>query len=312
MLVEMKFGSHLYGLATENSDTDYKAIYLPSVEDLVFGAKESIVESTGGEGRNSKEDVDTEVVSIQKFIKDALSGQTYTIDMMHCGKPLTTSREWEFIVENRKMFYTKNMKAYMGYVKQQAAKYGIKGSRLSDIKNAINSLNTNVANHTLEAVSESLYTGEYVTFETIKNTKTGVEETYYVVNNKKYQLTNTVEYTVERLQKMYDSYGERAKMAEKNEGVDWKAVSHALRAGYQMKAIYEHGDFEYLLAESGYILAVKRGEIPFSMVSVVLEALVEDINELCKNTKLPDEPDREFWKNWVVGLYQNKDVKNND
>lgn len=306
VLVNMKFGSHLYGLATENSDTDYKGIYLPSVDDLVFGAKNSIVKSTGGEGKNSKDDVDTETVSLQKFIMDALSGQTYTIDMLHCTTPLSSSPEWEHIVENRKSFYTKDMKAYMGYVKQQAAKYGIKGSRLADIQEAIRSLENiyNYANPTLREVSGYLYVGEYAKFETIHNPKTNTSEEYYVVNNKKYQLTSTVGYVLERLQLMYDSYGERAKLAQKNEGVDWKAISHALRAGFQIKAIYEHGDFSYPLEETDLILAVKKGELPFRQVSDILEKLVEDIERLNMETSLPDKANSEFWKGWVKSLYK--------
>lgn len=306
VLVNMKFGSHLYGLATENSDTDYKGIYLPSVDDLVFGAKNSIVKSTGGEGKNSKDDVDTEIVSLQKFIMDALSGQTYTIDMLHCTTPVSSSPEWEFIVENRKSFYTKDMKAYMGYVKQQAAKYGIKGSRLADISAAIKSLEHvyNYANPILREVSGYLYVGEYAKFETIHNPKTDTSETYYVVNSKKYQLTNTVGYVLERLRLMYDSYGERAKLAQKNEGVDWKALSHALRAGFQIKAIYENGDFSYPLAETDLILAVKKGELPFREVSDILEELVEDVENLNNTSNLPEKADSLFWRDWVRGLYK--------
>lgn len=303
LLVEMKFGSHLYGLNTENSDTDYKAIYLPSVQDLVFGAKETIVQSTGGSGKNTKDDIDTEVVSLQKFVKDALSGQTYTIDMLHCDTPIVTSDEWQYLVDNRKMFYTKSMKAYIGYVKQQAAKYGIKGSRLSDIEHAIWSLEEFNPEKTIAEAAPHLWEGQYSKFTSVINPKTKVKENYYEVNSKKYGFSNTCGYVAERLRKMYDSYGERAKLAMKNEGVDWKALSHALRAGYQMKAIYEHGDFEYPLAESDYILSVKRGEAPFNEVSEVLERLVDDINKLCETTHLPEEPDHDFWMQWVVGLY---------
>ena len=33
LIVKSIFGSHLYGTNTENSDTDYKGIYLPSKND---------------------------------------------------------------------------------------------------------------------------------------------------------------------------------------------------------------------------------------------------------------------------------------
>lgn len=304
LIVEMEFGSHLYGLSTPSSDTDYKGIYIPTVKDLVFGAKSSIVSSTGGSGKNSSSDVDYEYVSIQKFIKDALSGQTYTIDMLHCSEPMQASSEWYYIVNNRTKFYTKNMKSYIGYVKQQAAKYGIKGSRLSDIACAIMVLDGLKDDATLGDVSDELFLGAYAKFTTIHNKKTDITETYYEVNGKKYQMTNQVSYVLPRLRTMYDSYGERAKLAEKNEGVDWKAISHALRAGYQLKAIYEDGDFKYPLKESEFLLKVKQGLVDFNEVAPVLEQLVGDVERLADESKLPVAPDEEFWYDFVYKLYE--------
>lgn len=303
-IVEMKFGSHLYGLQTPESDTDYKGIYLPTVDDLVFGAQHSILHSTGGEGKNTKDDVGYEFVSIQKFIKDALNGQTYTLDMLHCQTPSHSSEVWEFLVENRKAFYTQNMKAYMGYVKQQAAKYGIKGSRLADIKGAIDTIKEFLPTATLGDVSVYLYEGEYANIVTVHNKKTGTAEDYYEVNGKKYQFTNTCEYVVDRLQKMYDGYGARAKLAEKNEGVDWKAISHALRAGYQLRAIYQNGDFKYPLVETGFLLKVKKGELDFQYVSWELEELMKQLEALSGISKLPLKADEEFWLNYVKELYK--------
>ena len=37
LIVKMKFGSHLYGTDTENSDVDYKGVFLPSKEDILLG-----------------------------------------------------------------------------------------------------------------------------------------------------------------------------------------------------------------------------------------------------------------------------------
>lgn len=48
-IVEMAHGSHLYGLETENSDMDYKGIYLPKLDDVLLGKDAGeIRSSTGG------------------------------------------------------------------------------------------------------------------------------------------------------------------------------------------------------------------------------------------------------------------------
>jgi predicted nucleotidyltransferase len=40
IIVKMKFGAHLYGTATSDSDLDYKGIFLPTKEQLLLGAKQ--------------------------------------------------------------------------------------------------------------------------------------------------------------------------------------------------------------------------------------------------------------------------------
>ena len=43
------FGSHLYGLNTEDSDKDFKGIFIPSFEDIVLGSNEVISVKTGND-----------------------------------------------------------------------------------------------------------------------------------------------------------------------------------------------------------------------------------------------------------------------
>jgi predicted nucleotidyltransferase len=36
LIVEMRFGSHLYGTATPESDLDFKGVYLPEARDILL------------------------------------------------------------------------------------------------------------------------------------------------------------------------------------------------------------------------------------------------------------------------------------
>jgi hypothetical protein len=102
---------------------------------------------------------------------------------------------------------------------------------------------------------------------------------------------------------MYDGYGHRAKLAEQNEGVDWKAMSHALRAGYQARDIYKMGDFSYPLKETEFLKQVKTGHLEFSQVGNELERLVAEIEMLSENSNLPEHVDTEFWNKWLFSVY---------
>jgi hypothetical protein len=207
------------------------------------------------------------------------------------------------LVANRTKFYSQNLKAFVGYVKQQAAKYGVKGSRLADIKQAIDSLAKLDQTLTLDKVKDQLYFGEYAEWKVKPNPSVGHDNEFYMVNAKMYQSTNTVLYTIERLQQMYDGYGHRAKLAEQNEGVDWKAMSHALRAGYQARDIYKDGDFSYPLKETDFLKQVKQGKLDFSQVGSELERLVAEIENLSENSNLPEHVDTEFWDKWLLSVY---------
>jgi predicted nucleotidyltransferase len=135
MIVKMKFGAHLYGTATSDSDLDYKGIFLPTKEELLLGrVPKSRNYSTGKDNsRNTKNDIDTELYSLHYFIKLACDGQTVAMDMLHAPKSmiLRKSKIWDEIVENKQKFYTKNLKSFIDYARRQASKYGIKGSRIN-------------------------------------------------------------------------------------------------------------------------------------------------------------------------------------
>jgi len=134
----MIFGSHLYGTDTPESDTDYKGIFLPTRDEVLLGRiPRHFGETTGNDrSKNTKDDTDIELFSLHEFIKLACEGQTIALDMLHApvDKWIDSTIIWSDIVHDREKFYTKNLKAFVGYARRQAAKYGIKGSRLDAAK----------------------------------------------------------------------------------------------------------------------------------------------------------------------------------
>jgi hypothetical protein len=101
------------------------------------------------------------------------------------------------------------------------------------------------------------------------------------------------------LKKYFENYGKRAHLAANNEGVDWKAVSHALRVGYQTRAIFKYGTFSYPLPETPFLQEVKAGQLEYNTVAIVLDTLMEDLEKLSEKSSLPDKPDTKFWYDWL-------------
>jgi len=309
-LMSTVFGSHLYGLETPTSDTDHKGIFMPSVSDILLGQipKTQKLSSGPSHERNSQGDVDSETYSLHHFVQLALQGQTVALDMLHGNKEIETSEEWVFLKEHRHLFYTKSMRSFIGYARKQAAKYGIKGSRLDAVREALAFLitkgDTTIGQLWTDYPAESVWLGEHCDVHLSYDISYFIS--YWEVCGKKMTFGGKASHYVPMLQKYYDNYGKRARLAEKNEGVDWKAVSHALRVGYQTRAIFEHGTFSYPLKETSYLMAVKQGQVLYVNVAKVLDSLMEELETLAQQSSLPDKPDIEFWYDWLERITLNQ------
>lgn len=319
LIMKCLFGSHLYGLNTENSDKDYKGIYLPEKRELLLGSyAKQISQSTGDDkSKNTKDDMDIEIFSLPYFIELACKGETVALDMLHAENLILPekytdnewlSRIWVEIKSSRHKFYTKDMKSYVGYARKQANKYGIKGSRMAAVENVINYLTCGCtaeyrAKTKIRDEYRKLPTSEYVRL-TEQDTKQGVLR-FYEVCGRSYQDTLTLEQLLVHAQGVYDEYGERSKLAKFNEGIDFKAVSHALRASYQCLGILKDGDFEYPLPQTEFLLKVKTGQLNFvDEVQPELDSVIEEIEKLCLTSNLPQKVDRGYWDNFLLDVYE--------
>lgn len=288
-LVEMVFGSHLYGTSTPASDTDYKGVFLPTKRELFLARTPKTVSDNtkkNSDTKNTSSDVDRELYSLQYFFELAKKGETVALDMLHAPREFWTVRsaEWEEIHENRKLFYTRKLSSFVGYARTQAAKYGIKGSRLADAKRVLDALRS-FPKKKVQEVLYQLPVGEHCGPSECRN--------FYGVCGKKMTLNATTDNYVDMVQHFVDEFGARARQAESNQGVDWKAISHAFRAGFQVQDILTEGDFTYPLKQVEFLKQVKTGALHFKDVSPMLEQLMDDLEKLSEDSLLPEKVDEE-------------------
>lgn len=322
IVMETVFGSHLYGLNTPTSDKDYKGIFLPHPRDILLGkAPKTIDTSTGDKSsKNTVDDIDRQLYSLPKFISLACDGDTVALDMLHAddSKLIANSEIWQYIRANRWRFYTTELTGLFGYVRKQAAKYGVKGSRLAALREVVDVLqdtpnsrivrmpsNLGDATHNIKVgeISNRFPTNELCRFVTDTTMKAGCQD-FYEVLGRKFQSTITVAEMKKSVYKLWDEYGERARQAEANNGIDWKALSHALRGGLQLISIYKHGDIVYPLEESQLLKDVKAGTKPFAFVQEKLEEIMGEVERLAAISDYPKEVDREFWNDFIERVYK--------
>jgi hypothetical protein len=146
IIVEMRFGSHLYGTATAQSDLDYKAVYVPEARDILLQrVKNTITQSPEKQAgdRNAPGDIDREAHSLQRYLELLAEGQTMALDMLFAPAWAMTRPPaplWTEIQENAARLVTRRASAFLRYCRQQANKYGIKGSRVSSARLALSAL----------------------------------------------------------------------------------------------------------------------------------------------------------------------------
>lgn len=301
IIAETLFGSHLYGLNTPDSDHDYKGVILPTSREILLGKSKyhSSFTTGGANTKNTNADIDKSYYTLSYFIELACKGDTTAVDMLHASpdKVLKTSDIWNYLQDNRSKFYTKNMKAYVGYCRKQAAKYGIKGSRLGELERAINTLNKYSDNDIMKSVW--IEPSDVINWIDYKGNK------YLEICGSKFQDNLKISYAKQTLEQIFSQYGERTRLAKLNQSIDWKALSHAFRAGYQTLHILKDGGFEYPLTESPYLMQVKRGELNFLDVELELTDLVNQINLASTASNLPNDVDQEFWDNYIADVHLN-------
>ncbi len=311
------FGSHLYGTSTPESDVDFKEIYVPHARDILTGnVKEHMSKNTNNtSSKNTKDDVDHELYSLKYFFKLAADGETVALDMLHTPPSLVVKSDlpdvWKYIQDNRSRFYTTNMKSYLEYVRKQASKYGVKGSRLAVLRQALKRSNEwgqyfdNGAVIRLSHMKNVLPVGEFASWVETENEKTG-KQTFYNLLDRKFQDTLTNKEFNAILVKLEENYGERARKAEANEGIDWKALSHACRGGLQLLEIYKTGDLVYPLQDAPFILDVKLGKHTFKTVQEFLEDIVVQVEhaaEQAAKNGMQQKVDMSFWDDFLEQVY---------
>lgn len=305
-------GSHLYGLNTPNSDVDYKGVFVPALRDIILKKDKSEDRSSTGpaHGKNLPGDVDRVNFSLHKFLDMACNGDTIALDMIHApSNPdcvLGSSPHFQYIYDHRHRFYTTEMKSFYGYCRKQAAKYGIKGSKIHTLEEVLKSIPSRMIGR-LSDIIDQLPVNEFcrIVHEPVRNKPDGTLVRFYEVLGSKYQDSIFITEFESNIKMKLSKYGTRARQAQTNDGVDWKAVSHALRAGYQLKEIFTTHDLKFPLKERETVLDVKLGRRDFtSEVQPLLEDLMEEIRELSSKSDLPENVDKKFWDEFILDVYR--------
>lgn len=321
-IIEVKFGSHLYGTDTPTSDLDIKGVFMPTAREIILGR----VPRNISKGRNKADgeknlstDVDMEFWSLGEFVKLLSEGQTGALDLLF-APPSAVLGRWQFfdgdimqhILNNRYQFLSKNVLSFIGYARTQAAKYGIKGSRIASVRKALEFFSeVRVEKRLVTRLSDIHDTiDEFVTEspdEFIKWTPVDFKGTiipHLEIVGRKFPLGVNVKYIISVLEKIFAEYGERARMAEKNEGVDWKALSHAVRVNNEGIELLLNGTITFPRPEAAILKAIKAGEYKYDEVARMIEGGLVALEDAQRMSPLADKPNQMWIDDFLYSMYR--------
>lgn len=321
-IIEIKFGSHLYGTDTPKSDLDLKGIYLPEAREIVLGTYKKTINGSRKKKeceRNTKDDVDIEIFSLDRFLELLMEGQTVALDFLF-------AKEWDrlddgeclmhYIFENKDRLLTRNVNAFVGYARRQAAVYGIKGSRLDALKRTMALLESlperdRLSDHVdkidgLVKECAELVSLEKAALVEIVHLLTADKKTtlaHLHVNGRKVSYTATIKSAKEIYARVLNGYGERAHKAHLSGGKDWKALSHAVRVNNEALELLTTGKITFPRPERELLVRIKQEQVPYEEIAEMIEEGLVKLTEAHEKSVLRDTPDKEWADNFIYEIY---------
>lgn len=310
ILVKAVAGSHLFGTNTPKSDLDFKGIYLPTADEILLNKfdRTKNIKTNKTNNKNTSEDIDIEYYSLDKYLLMLYQGQTVAWELLFTPEDKIIEKDplWDEIRHSSFMFLNKNVDAFLGYCKQQTNKYGIRGSRMNTLETVLNELeklSVTRARWHLRDIRETVETLTKLEHCEMIQDKNGKE--LFVVCGKKFGWDTELHYVITPLKKYHEEYGERSKLAKDNEGVDWKALSHACRVCMQAISLLDNGRIELPMAEHRIeiLKSIKAGQVPFKSVANYIEELLDLVLQAKQDSILPDKPNLEVFEYWQKRIY---------
>ena len=286
LIAKVLTGSRLHGLSEENSDWDFTEIHMPEIENFYSGNLHYV--------RAIKRDkVDTTSFSLGKFLDLAIGGQAIAMDVLSADDRFIfdTSDIFEELRAMRHGFFTRKMKAMVGFAKAQAVKYGVKGDRFGSAKAILEIAESIDPNEQVSILSKRCMSNEHV------HKGIGLDGVMFLsICGRQMQYTAKIGTYIEMLRGLVASYGKRAESA--TDGADFKALSHAIRVALVYESILKNGDFKYPLTSASTLKEIRRGTVQSNLVRDLLDLSLERIEAIEKTSKLPESVDTKAIMEW--------------
>lgn len=306
-------GSHLYGTSTPSSDRDYKGVHVASGRGILLQRPEHVIDTSeqvkDARGKNTGESVDRQSYEIAKFCRMIADGDKIATEILFAPDwaIVESHATWWNIRQEARGLINRQTRGFVSYCRQQAAKYGIKGSRMGALRDLLDLIDAGIERTSDKArmdtiedqLRELAEKQEQITLEMIEGGNAPM--LHVVCCDRKIGMRLQLGEARRIYGRVWDGYGQRARAALGNEGIDWKAISHAVRVARQARELLETGEITFPRPDAEELLAIKLGRFDYKAIEPMLEDLVASLSNV--ESKLPEETDERLIEEIVLPRY---------
>ena len=306
IVLKIKGGSHLYGLATENSDLDYIGVFLNTPEEL-YGLKtcEVIEENTVSKqdnGKNDKDAIDCKYYSLAKFCSLALGCNPTILEILFVNSEniVFCDTIGEHLLDNRHLFLSKKAyHSFLGYAISQKKKSFVKAENLKKLTEAYNVLNTIEHNKLCKTMLYESKIDEHPDIVCSNIVNTDDYPNYITIGDLRFSNQKLID-VKRKIENRLNKASHRADgMLDK--GVDYKFMSHTVRLLYEGIQLLTTGSISFPLEQKDIIMDIKLGKVKNTDIITLIEDLENKIKTI--DVVLPEKPDIDGVNSMMVYIY---------
>jgi predicted nucleotidyltransferase len=302
-IIEIKNGSHLYGLNTPKSDLDYIGIFIPYKE-YILGLKNieevdlSIKDKLDNK-KNSKDAIDRKLYEFRKYIKLALANNPNITELLFVDEPnvIFINGIGKELLKLKHEFLHKGLKErFIGYAISQKKKMIIKKDNYFALKEALELINKIVENDDGKLLLPQCYNiDNFSKLFLIKNDT----DNHYRVGDRSIVKNMTVKRAKQELEEIINMATNRKELIEEN-GFDYKFAGHLIRLLLEGIELLETGNLVFPLINKKELMDIKTGKWTLQEVLDYSEELESKINDVYNKTKLPNNPNFTLIENFMM------------
>ena len=311
-ILELRTGSHLYGLNTPASDEDYSGIFLTPLEYHIGLHKleqiELGVESKLDSGKNSSEAVDRTFYELKRFALLAAGNNPNIIELLFANEEniIYINEAGRKLLNNRKIFLSQKLiDKFIGFANAQKHKLYVKRENLEKLYAARDFIKNMIVKYQMDKIllpalkNEEGFGERFI----LRDRKADV----YRIGEYNINANMTLKNALEFIEKIIKNSSNRQELIKKS-GYDTKYASHLVRLLYEAVEIISTGDLVFPLKERDLLMEIKTGKVEFSKVIDIVEKLEIKLGEFKifpERIVIPPEPDMAAIEKLVVEIYKN-------